>query len=185
MDYSSRLVEDQQKLTTRFMHVSDVLTEADYWARKSGCESVTSEHVDQALQQRKYRASLTEERMLEFIENNTIHIDTVGDTVGQVNGLTVYSLGDHSFGRPSRITARVSVGNGRVVNIDRETRMSGRIHNKGFMILNGFSRASTERTGVFQCLPASPSSRLTAMWKATVRRRPNCTPFCQSCRACR
>ena len=140
VDYSSRLVEDQQKLTTRFMHVSDVLTEADYWAGKSGCESVTSEHVDQALRQRKYRASLTEERLVEAIENDTIRIDTQGEAVGQLNGLAVHSLGDHSFGRPSQITARVSVGAGRVIAIDRETRMSGRIHNKGFLILNGYLR---------------------------------------------
>ena len=138
VDYSSRLVEDQHKLTTRFMHVSDVLTEADYWAGESGSDTVTDGHVERALEQRRYRSGLTEDRILESIENDTVRIDTDGDAVGQVNGLAVYSLGDHSFGRPSRITARVSVGNGRVVNIDRESRMSGRIHNKGFMILNGY-----------------------------------------------
>ncbi len=138
VDYSSRLVEDQNKLTTRFMHVSDVLNEADYWSRTTGNETVTADHVAKAIEQRAYRAGLTEDRLLEAIENDTIHIDTKGAAIGQVNGLAVYSLGDHSFGRPSRITARVSVGNGRVVNIDRETRMSGRIHNKGFMIISGY-----------------------------------------------
>ena len=138
IDYSSRLVEDQSKLTTRFMQVSDVLAEADYWAQKAGCDTATSEHVDRALRQRHYRVGLTEQRTLESIEKDTVRIDTEGLAIGQVNGLAIYSLGDHSFGRPSRITARVSVGNGRVVNIDRETRMSGRIHNKGFLILNGY-----------------------------------------------
>ena len=138
VDYSSRLAEDQTKLTTRLRNVSDVLTEADYWAGKSGVDTVTSQHVEQALRQRDYRASLTEDKLRESIKKDTIRIDTDGCVVGQLNGLAVYSLGDHNFGRPSRITARVSVGNGRVVNIDRETRMSGRIHNKGFLILNGY-----------------------------------------------
>ena len=138
LDHSSRLVGNQTKLTTRFMSVSDVLTESDYWAGKSGCDTVDLGHVQKALQQREYRASLADERMRESIENDTIRIDTQGEVVGQLNGLAVYYLGEHSFGRPSRVSARVSVGNGRVINIDRETRMSGRIHNKGFLILNGY-----------------------------------------------
>ena len=138
LDHSSRMVGNQAKLTTRFMSMADVLTEADYWAGKSGCDTVDLGHVEKALQQREYRASLTDERMRESIENDTIRIDTRGEVVGQLNGLAVYYLGDHSFGRPSRVSARVSVGNGRVINIDRETRMSGRIHNKGFLILNGY-----------------------------------------------
>ena len=138
LDHSSWLVGNQTKLTTRFMSVSDVLTESDYWAGKSGSDTVELGHVQKALQQREYRASLADERMRESIENDTIRIDTQGEVVGQLNGLAVYSLGEHSFGRPSRVSARVSIGNGRVVNIDRETRMSGRIHNKGFLILNGY-----------------------------------------------
>ena len=138
LDHSSRLVGNQTKLTTRFMSVSDVLTESDYWAGKSGCDTVELGHVQTALQQREYRASLADERIRESIENDTIRIDTQGEVVGQLNGLAVYYLGEHNFGRPSRVSARVSVGNGRVINIDRETRMSGRIHNKGFLILNGY-----------------------------------------------
>ena len=138
LDHSSRLVDNQTKLATRFMSVSDVLTESDYWAGKSGCDTVGLEHVEKALQQREYRVSLGEERLRELIDNDTIRIDTQGEVVGQLNGLAVYSLGEHSFGRPSRVSARVSVGTGRVINIDRETRMSGRIHNKGFLILNGY-----------------------------------------------
>ena len=138
LDHSSRLVGNQTKLTTRFMSVSDVLTESNYWAGKSGCDTVELKHVEKALQQREYRASLSEERMRESIENDTIRIDTQGEVVGQLNGLAVFYLGEHSFGRPSRVSARVSVGTGRVINIDRETRLSGRIHNKGFLILNGY-----------------------------------------------
>lgn len=146
LDHSSRLVGNQTKLTTRFMSVADVLTESDYWAGKSGCDTVELGHVEKALQQREYRASLTDERMRESIENDTIRIDTQGEVVGQINGLAVYYLGEHSFGRPSRVSARVSVGNGRVINIDRETRMSGRIHNKGFLILNGYLQGKYGRS---------------------------------------
>ncbi len=146
LDHSSRLVGNQTKLTTRFMSVSDVLTESDYWAGKSGCDTVELGHVQEALQQREYRASLADERIRESIENDTIRIDTQGKVVGQINGLAVYYLGEHNFGRPSRVSARVSVGNGRVINIDRETRMSGRIHNKGFLILNGYLQGKYGRS---------------------------------------
>ena len=138
VDYSSRIVENQEKLTTRFLHVADVLAEADYWAGKSDRATVTAEHLTKAVRQSQYRASLTEDRLLEAIENGTVRIATGGRAVGQVNGLAVYSLGEHSFGKPSRISAKVSLGRGQVVNIDRETRMSGRLHDKGFLILNGY-----------------------------------------------
>ena len=138
VDYSSRLTQDQEKLTTRFMGISDIMSEADYWAGKSKCDRVTSEHVTKAIDERRYRASVVEDRVLESIERNAVHISTEGCAVGQVNGLAVYFRGDHNFGRPSRITARVSVGRGQVVNVERDTRMSGRIHNKGFMILRGY-----------------------------------------------
>ena len=138
IDYSSRLVEDQEKLTTRFMDISDTITEADYWARKDGSDITMGEHVEKAISQRHYRHSLTEDRLLELIQDDTIHIATEGKVTGQVNGLSVYITGDHSFGRPSRITARVSLGRGQMVNVERETKMSGKIHDKGFMILTGY-----------------------------------------------
>ena len=138
VDYSTRLTQDQDKLTTRFMSISDMMSEADYWAGKYGDESVDSRHVAHAIRERRYRASLAEERILESIEKDSVHISTQGSVVGQVNGLAVYFRGDHNFGRPSRITASVSVGRGQVVNVERETRMSGRIHNKGFMIIRGY-----------------------------------------------
>ena len=140
IDYSSRLVEDQDKLTTRFMDVADMLTEADYWAGKDGGDIVTGDHVKKAIEERHYRVSLPEDRLNELIENGTIRIATEGSAVGQVNGLAVLSIGDYAFGKPSRITARASMGRGQVVNIERETKMSGRIHDKGFMILTGYLR---------------------------------------------
>jgi lon-related putative ATP-dependent protease len=138
IDYSSRLVEDQNKLSTNFMTVADMLAEANYWAGKSGSGTVAGEHVRQAIEQKRYRSGLTEERIREYIQQGTIHIDTEGARVGEVNGLAVYSLGDYAFGSPSRITAKTSLGRGQVVNIERETQMSGKIHNKGFMILTGY-----------------------------------------------
>lgn len=138
INYSSRLVEDQDKLATQFMHISDIITESDHWARKADTDIVSAEHVNKTIEQRKYRSSLVEDRMLEFITNNSIHIATEGTAVGQVNGLAVYSMGDHSFGKPSRITARVSLGRGQVMNIERETQMSGKIHTKGFLTLTGY-----------------------------------------------
>ena len=138
VDYSTRLTQDQDKLTTRFSSVSDMMSEADYWAGKCGDDRVDSTHVARAIRERRYRASLAEERILESIEKDSVRISTEGSVVGQVNGLAVYFRGDHNFGRPSRITASVSVGRGQVVNVERETRMSGRIHNKGFMIIRGY-----------------------------------------------
>ncbi len=138
IDYSSRLVSHQEKLTTRFMDVADIITEANYWAGKADSESVMGEHVTEAIEQQKYRSSLTEDRLQEMIEEGTIQIATDGEAVGQVNGLSVLSLGDYAFGKPSRITARVSLGRGQVTNIERETGLSGNIHDKGFMTLNGY-----------------------------------------------
>ena len=138
IDHSSRLVEHQEKLTTRFMDVSDILTEANYWAGEDDAPVVMGEHLKKAIDQREYRVSLTEDRLQELIENNTIHISTRGEVSGQINGLAVLSSGNHTFGKPSRITARVSLGRGQVLNVERETKLSGKIHAKGFMILQGY-----------------------------------------------
>ena len=138
IDYSGRLVEDQEKLTTRFLDISDIITEANYWAGKDGDEVVKGEHVNKAITQREYRVGLTEDRLRQLIESGTIHIATEGQASGEVNGLAIYSVGEHSFGKPSRITARVSLGRGQVINVERETQMSGKIHDKGFMILTGY-----------------------------------------------
>lgn len=138
VEYGSRLVEHQQKLSTRFIEIADVLTEADYWAAKERSDLVLAQHVDRAIEEKVYRSNLIEERVQQLIEDGTILIDAEGEVIGQVNGISVYELGDYRFGRPSRITARVSLGRGQVVNIEREIQMAGRIHNKAFMILSGY-----------------------------------------------
>ena len=138
IDHSSRVAAHQDKLTTRFMGIADIITEADYWAKSTGSELVTAEHVNKAIEERHYRSNLREDRVLQMIEEGVIRISTDGKAVGQVNGLAVLSMGELSFGKPSRISARVSLGRGQVVNVERETKLSGRIHDKGFMILNGY-----------------------------------------------
>lgn len=139
IEHGSRLVEDQNKLSTRFIDIADLLVEANFWADKdNGSATVTAAHVEQAIEAKVYRSSLVEERIQELIEDGTIMIDSAGEVVGQVNGISVYDLGDYRFGRPSRITARVSMGRGQVMNIEREIQMSGRIHSKGFLIVQGY-----------------------------------------------
>ena len=146
IDYSSRLVEHQDKLTTRFMDVADIITEANYWAGVDNSNVVSGAHVERAVSQRNYRNSLTEDRLQELIEEGTIHIDTEGAVVGQVNALAVLAVGDHVFGKPSRISARVSLGRGQLINVERETKLTGRIHDKGFMVLTGYLQGKPEST---------------------------------------
>ncbi|MFC1935602.1 Lon protease family protein [Chloroflexota bacterium] len=139
VDYSSRVVEHQGRLTTRFIDIADLITEADYWAKQDGDNTVVmGNHVAKAIQERIYRSNLPEERLQQFINDGTIMIDTDGAVAGQVNGMSVLDLGDYAFGRPVRITARSSLGRGQVANIDREAQMTGRTHNKGFLILTGY-----------------------------------------------
>ncbi|MBI2871606.1 MAG: AAA family ATPase [Chloroflexi bacterium] len=139
VEYSSRLVEHQNKLTARFADIADLITEANYWAdREDVSHLVEGRHVEQAIHEKVYRSNLPEEHIQEYIRDGTIHIQTEGSTVGQVNGISVLDLGDYTFGKPTRITARTAVGRGEVANIEYETRMAGRIHNKGFMTLVGF-----------------------------------------------
>lgn len=137
VEYGSRIVEDQKKLSTRFMEISDLLKEANYWAGMDGSEIVKSVHVQKAIEEKIYRSNLIETRIEELIRDNIIMVDTDGERVGQVNGLSVLSLGDYQFGKPSKITASVSIGKGGLVHIDREVKMAGTIHNKGFLILKG------------------------------------------------
>ena len=136
--YSSRLVEDQEKLTTRFSEVAALVTEANYWAGQSGNDPVIAPDVERAVAEHTHRSNLIEERLQDLYDHGTVRIQVDGAVVGQVNGLAVIDLGDYSFGRPSRLTARVSLGRGEVSNIDQESRMAGPIHSKGFQILLGY-----------------------------------------------
>lgn len=138
VDYGSRLIEDKHRLSTRFIDISDIISEAAYWAGKDGAEIVTAEYVEQALEQKEYRSRMIEDKIEALIEEGTIMIDSQGAVVGQANALSVYDLGDHSFGRPSRVTARVAAGRGKLIDIQRESEMGGRIHSKGVMILTGY-----------------------------------------------
>ncbi|MEX2159773.1 MAG: ATP-binding protein [Dehalococcoidia bacterium] len=138
IEHGSRLVGHQGKLSTRFIDIADLLTEADYWAGEAGSDVVRREHVQQAIEEKTYRLNLIEERVHEMIEDGTILIDASDGVVGQVNGLSVLSLGEYAFGRPTRLTASVSPGRGQVVSIEREIQLSGKVHNKGFAILSGY-----------------------------------------------
>jgi lon-related putative ATP-dependent protease len=138
VEYSSRLVEDQHKLSTRFSEIADIVREASYWAGQNGHDLVTGDDVLQAIKERMYRSSRLEERIRELIADGAIRVDTEGAVVGQVNGISILQLGDYEFGKPSRITATTYAGKDGVVNIDREVKLSGPIHDKGMLILTSY-----------------------------------------------
>ena len=140
VEHGVRITGRQKKLSTRFHLIADLLKEANYWAEKDGSDVVTEKHVDKANEKRIYRVNLIEEKIQEMIDDGTILIDSDGMVVGQVNGLSVYNLGDYMFGKPSRITAKTSLGKAGIINIEREAEMSGPIHNKGVYILTGYLR---------------------------------------------
>ena len=138
VDYAVRLAEKQGKLSLRFSELSDLVREASYWAARDGKEVVAAVHVDRALDEKVYRANLLEERVQELLTDGTILVDVAGAVPGQVNGLSVYDLGDFSFGKPSRITASAYLGKAGVVSIEREAKLSGKIYNKAALILSGY-----------------------------------------------
>ena len=138
IEFGSRLAEHQDKLSTRFGVIADVVREASYWAEINKREVVTAVDIQQALNERTYRANSLEEDIREDILNGTLFIATEGEVVGQVNGLSVLDTGDYAFGIPGRITARTYMGEEGVLHIERETEMSGPIHEKGFFTLKGY-----------------------------------------------
>ncbi|NWF75978.1 MAG: AAA family ATPase [Nitrospirae bacterium] len=138
VETGSRLAENQNKLSTRFSDITDILREASYWASKSGSTVVTEKHVQQAINERIFRNSKIEDRLREMILDGTIIVETEGEKIGQINGLAVLDFGDYSFGKPSRITARCYAGKAGVVNIERETKMSGKIHEKAILIISNY-----------------------------------------------
>jgi lon-related putative ATP-dependent protease len=141
IEQSSRLAGDAQRLSTRMGEVVDLLREADYWARQAGRTAVSEEDVQQAVDAHTRRADRVRQRIIEEIQRGTILIDTQGEKVGQINGLSVIELGNFAFGRPSRITARISLGKGEVVDVEREVELGGPIHSKGVLIISGFLSA--------------------------------------------
>ncbi len=140
IEYGARIAGRKGKLTTRFNIVADVLREACYWAQKENAKPVTDRHVTKAIEERIERVSLIEDKIAELIQNGTIIIDCTGKDIGQVNGLAVYDTGEYSFGKPTRITAKTTMGRAGIVNIEREADLSGKIHNKGVLILSGYLR---------------------------------------------
>jgi lon-related putative ATP-dependent protease len=138
IDYSARYAGHSGKLSARMHQIADLVREADYWAEEAGREVVAAEDVRQAVQAQIRRVDRVRERVQEQIEEDTILVDTAGERVGQVNGLSILSIGNFAFGRPSRITARVRPGKGEVIDIEREVELGGPLHSKGVLILSSF-----------------------------------------------
>jgi lon-related putative ATP-dependent protease len=141
IEHAARLVEDRERVTARMQTIEDLLLEADHWASLAGADTVSLPHVQQALDAQIYRNDRIRERMQEEVLRQTIFIDTEGTKVGTINGLSVLSMGTFAFGRPTRITATVSMGKGEVINIEREVEMSGPFHTKGVLILASYLRS--------------------------------------------
>ena len=138
LDEATRLADDSHKLSLQLGALSDIIREADHYAAGRKSEHVEDTDIERAVREKDRRAERMKDRMQEVIARKTILIDTDGAKVGQINGLSVISLGDYRFGRPSRITARVRMGTGKLVDIEREVELGGPLHSKGVMILSGF-----------------------------------------------
>ncbi len=138
VEEASREVEEQKEITTRLSSILDLMAESDYWARRSKHKVNMLEDVQKALAERRQRHSQEEDITLKSLKSGAILLETKGAVVGQINGLAVYDLGDYAFGIPSRITAQVFVGEDGIVNIDREVKLSGAVHDKGSMIIAGY-----------------------------------------------
>ena len=138
IEYSSRTAARQDKLSTRFNYMSEILGEAFTWAKLAGASIVTSEHIQKAIQEKEARMMLYKEKLDEMLDEEVIMIDTTGSEIGQINGLAVLDMGTYAFGTPSRITATTYVGKSGIVNIEKEARMSGQTHDKGIQIVTGF-----------------------------------------------
>ncbi|MCS7116342.1 MAG: AAA family ATPase [Nitrososphaerales archaeon] len=138
VEYGSRLASDKMKLSTRFADVADLLREANFYAAQDGSKYIKDIHIKRAIEEKVYRSNLLQQKIREMIERGLILIDTQGEKIGQVNALSVISLGDFTFGRPSRVTASVGLGREGVIDIEREAKMGGPIHTKGVLILGGY-----------------------------------------------
>ena len=138
VEYGSRLAEDQTKLSTKFPEIADLVREANFYATQDRAKIVKDVHIKKALDEKVYRSNLLDEKIKEMIERGIILIDTSGTQVGQVNGLSIISLGDFDFGQPSRITASLGLGRRGIIDIEREAKMGGQTHTKGVMIISGY-----------------------------------------------
>ena len=138
IDAGAEMAGRKTKLTTQWSLLADLLREASYFAQREGSTCVTDRHVEGAQEERRYRRNLTEEQIDDLIRDDSVLIETEGTKVGQVNGLALYETEDYLFGKPCRITAQTGMGRSGVVNIEREVNLSGKIHDKGVLILCGF-----------------------------------------------
>jgi len=138
IEFSSRLASHQKKLSSQFNHIIEILYEADAWAKLDGVSVITEEYVRKAINKQVYRNSKYEEKLNEMYEDESLLIDVDGTKIGQINGLAVMGTGQHQFGKPSRITASAYMGKAGIVNIEREVKKSGSIHDKGVLILSGY-----------------------------------------------
>ncbi|MDD5009498.1 MAG: ATP-binding protein [Syntrophorhabdaceae bacterium] len=138
VEYGSRFADHQEKLSTKFSLIADLIREAHYWAKKENSDVVTGIYVQKAVDEKIHRINRIEERLQEMMVEDTLIVNTSGEKVGQVNGLAVLDLGDYSFGKPSRITAKTYAGKAGVVNLERETKMSGKIHEKAILIITSY-----------------------------------------------
>lgn len=155
VEHSSRLAGDQDKISTLFADIADILREASFWAEGEKSRLVEAKHVEKAIEEKVYRSNLIQQRINEMIDKGMIIIDAEGEKMGQANGLSVIDLGDFSFGRPTRITASVGVGREGLIDIEREAKLGGPLHTKGVMILNGYITDKYVRD-----IPLSLSARL-------------------------
>ncbi len=140
VELGARYAGNKNKLTTRFSVIADLAREANFWAKDDGFDIVTADHIIKAYNLGKERHGLMESKIDDMIKRETLLIDTDGERIGQINGLAVYDADFYSFGRPTRITATVSLGSGSIINVEREAGMSGRHYNKGVLIISGYFR---------------------------------------------
>jgi len=138
LEYSTELSGDKEKLTLKMREINDLLKEANFWAAQEGSEFIKGKHVKKAIEKKRYRSSLLEERMQDLFTKDLLWVEIDGYKIGQINGLAVLDIGDYSFGRPQRITATVSLGKEGVIDIEREAKLGGNIHTKGVMILSSY-----------------------------------------------
>lgn len=154
IEYGARQAGDRDKVLASHATIADLVREAAFWARKEDRQLVSARHVEKALESRVFRSNRIEENIRELIANGTILVDIDGKKTGQANGLSVMEIGGYAFGRPSRVTASVGMGQAGIVNIERESKLSGNIHDKGMLILAGYLR---NRFGQNQPLALSAS----------------------------
>lgn len=138
IEYGSRLAADKEKLSTQFAAVADLIREANFYAASDGAEQIGRQHVMKAIDEKVYRSNLIQQKIQEYIQRGIFLIETEGEKVGQVNGLSVIGLGDFAFGRPSKVTASIGVGREGIMDIEREAALGGPIHTKGVLIINGY-----------------------------------------------